>query len=521
MDLARLALGWALVWLLGAGALRRAYARPVHAAAMVPLDERVHPAWITGAGLVVGCLLLVLEMVLVSRVGLAFGMATVGAPLVVAVLALWLPELRSLRSPRRTLDRPANARNANRGARAPFAWAYGLLLAWLVVHALLLLGEVLQRPLYAWDAWTQWATKAKVWFALRHMVPFVDSGTWLAGGTSGYFDAAPHYPAMVPLWQVWSSVVLGRYDDTLMNLPWWLLAVALALALYGFLRSRGFSPLPALAGTWLIVSMPILEAHVALAGYADLPLATFLTCAVLAGLMALDTRSRVHASVAVVLALALPMIKNPGWAWLATLVPGIVVGLLPARGMRIAAAGWALAVLAALALSRFDANILNYHLHLQLQVPWRGLVEAYLSFGNWHLLFWLLPAVLVVAHAYLDARGIAPLTAVIVSGILFLLLGFSLTNAFAWVEDQSTVNRATLHLAPLIGVWMLLLMQRALAPIALARAEMRARTSDAQPSAMEVAASSEAAGEMAGASATRGDIAGASAQPLASAPGDA
>jgi hypothetical protein len=25
-----------------------------------------------------------------------------------------------------------------------------------------------------------------------------------------------------------------------------------------------------------------------------------------------------------------------------------------------------------------------------------------------------------------------------------------------WVEDQSTINRATLHLAPLIVVWMLL-----------------------------------------------------------------
>jgi hypothetical protein len=518
MDLARLALGWGLVWLLGAGALRRAYARPVHAGAMVPLDPRVHPAWMAGAGLVLGCLLLVLEMVLVSRLGLAFGVASIGVPLVVAVIALWLPDLRSLRSARRTVDPPASGHRAIRG---PVAWAYGLLLAWLVVHALLLLGEVLQRPLYAWDAWTQWATKAKVWFALRHMVPFLDAGTWLAGGTPGYFDAAPHYPAMVPLWQVWSSVVLGRYDDTLMNLPWWLLAVALALALYGFLRQRGFAPLAALVGTWLIVSMPILEAHVALAGYADLPLATFLTCAVLAGLMALDTRSRVHASVALVLALALPMIKNPGWAWLATLVPGIVVGLLPARGMRIAAAGWALAVLAALALSRFDANILNYHLHLQLQVPWHGLVEAYLSFGNWHLLFWLLPAVLLVAHASLDARGIAPLTAVIVSGVLFLLLGFSLTNAFAWVEDQSTVNRATLHLAPLIGVWMLLLMQRALAPAALAGAEIRARTADPLASPLEAAASGEARGETAGASTARADIAGASARPLASAPGEA
>ena len=42
-----------------------------------------------------------------------------------------------------------------------------------------------------------------------------------------------------------------------------------------------------------------------------------------------------------------------------------------------------------------------------------------------------------------------------------LLLGFSLTSAAIWVEDQSTVNRATLHLAPLLGVWLLLLMHRA------------------------------------------------------------
>ena len=38
---------------------------------------------------------------------------------------------------------------------------------------------------------------------------------------------------------------------------------------------------------------------------------------------------------------------------------------------------------------------------------------------------------------------------------MFLFVGLAFTNAFLWVEDQSTVNRATLHLAPLIVVWML------------------------------------------------------------------
>ena len=44
---------------------------------------------------------------------------------------------------------------------------------------------------------------------------------------------------------------------------------------------------------------------------------------------------------------------------------------------------------------------------------------------------------------------------------MFLFVGFAFTNAGAWVEDQSTVNRATLHLAPLIVVWMFVTLRAA------------------------------------------------------------
>jgi hypothetical protein len=274
--------------------------------------------------------------------------------------------------------------------------------------------------------------------------------------------AAPHYPATVPLWHVWTSRALGRWDDALMNVPCGMLWVALALALYGFFRAQRFAPLFAQIGTWMIVSMPILDAHAALAGYADLPVACYFTVGTLAGLMAIETRSAAHACVAVLLLAALPLIKLPGWIWLATLLPGLAAGLIPRQGLRIAALGWIAAVVVVVLLSRFDTTVFNYHLHLQLRVPWHGLVEAYLSFANWHVLFWLTPAVLLVARRWITAPDIAPLTAVIVSGALFLMLGFSLTSAWIWVEDQSTVNRATLHLAPLLAVWLLLLMHRAL-----------------------------------------------------------
>ena len=213
----------------------------------------------------------------------------------------------------------------------------------------------------------------------------------------------------------------------------------------------------------MIVSMPIVEVHMALAGYADLPVAAYLAAAGLAGLRAVRGRSIGDLVLAVVFMAALPMIKNPGWVWMGTLLAGAVVVLLPRRGLQVVVAMWAAAVALAAVLGRYDTMVLGYRLHFDLRVPWHGLLEAYLNFANWHLLFWLVLPILLATRRFVIARELAPLTAVIGSGALFLLLGFSLSSASIWVEDQSTVNRATLHLAPLLGVWLVLLVDRALA----------------------------------------------------------
>ena len=110
-----------------------------------------------------------------------------------------------------------------------------VLVAWLALRFVTLLLDVVWTPLYPWDAWIQWATKARVWYSLGQIVPFGRTEAWFAANGALWFDASPNYPATVPLWQVWSSVALGRWDDALMNLPWWLVAVALAIAIYGAL----------------------------------------------------------------------------------------------------------------------------------------------------------------------------------------------------------------------------------------------------------------------------------------------
>jgi len=451
MHIIALWIGWLLAWALGIAALLALY-RPSTA-----LARPGGIAVIAGCGWFVGQFFVTLWMRLLAIAHVPFGTVPIGAPLVsLTAIAAWIAWRRhghaSLRHVGPALRARPNADVANEHRVLWFA-----LLGWLALRFGLLLIEVLRRPLYPWDAWTQWATKARVWYDLRTIVPFGGESAWLAAPVGSlYYDAAPNYPGTVPLTQVWSATLLGRWDDALINLPWWLTAVAFGFALYGFLRQARMGALAALLGTWLALSLPILDAHVALAGYADLAMSTYLTLTALSSLRFVRTRDWADLVLALVLAAACVVIKNPGKVWLLVLIPGILVAWLPRYGLRIAAACFAVASIGALVLTRIGLTLLGYHLQLDFDMPWNGLSEAYFTFANWHLLFYGALAVALLGWRHLLSRELAPLTIIVAAGAAFLLFGFAFTNARVWVEDQSTVNRATLHLAPLIVVWMLM-----------------------------------------------------------------
>lgn len=453
MDVLVLLAGFAVPWALGAAVL-----------GMLPGDRGAGSgAWLAGCAWFVGVFLLAAWIRLIDLAGLPLGITAIGLPLLAVTggllgFALWRRTLRV------SALRPALQLATGRELHGWLRIAWFALLGWLALRFALLLIEVLLRPLYPWDAWTQWGTKAKVWFELRSMSPFVAAGQWLqAPDASVYFDAAPHYPATVPLLQLWSALLIGRWDDALVNLPWWLTGVAFGLALYGALVQRGFAPLPALTGTWLVLSLPILNVHVALAGYADLAMASYFTLAVLATHRWIETRCWPDAALALLLAAACVTIKNPGKVWVLMLLPGLIVALAPRYGFRIVGAGFALAVLSVIVLARTQIRLLGYTLQEEFRMPWSSLADAYLLFGNWNLLWYGVLATVLVGWRQVLAREIAPLTVTVAGGVLFLLFGFAFTNAGAWVEDQSTVNRATLHLAPLALIWTMLVVRAWLA----------------------------------------------------------
>ena len=131
------------------------------------------------------------------------------------------------------------------------------------------------------------------------------------------------------------------------------------------------------------------------------------------------------------------------------------MAFLPRYGKKLVAAGFAVVLFALLVLARTNPVILNYRLHLDFAPEWGALADSYFLLGNWHLLWYGALAAALLGWRQLMSPRVAPLTMVIAAGGFFLFVVFAFTNARAWVADQTTVNRATLHLAPLVVVWML------------------------------------------------------------------
>jgi hypothetical protein len=402
-----------------------------------------------GYAYVVGALLLTFWMRALSIAGLRFGGVSIGLPLLAIAIALFV---LAMRHGRVSL---ASTRAALAGLAAPLLphWQrviWIVLMISLVLHFAFMAAEVAWRPLYPWDAWVQWATKARVWYELGHLAPFVRADVWLAGAGGAYFDASPNYPATVPLLQVWTCVVLGRWDDSAMNWPWLAILLALASAMYGALRGEGATPLLALFGAYLLASLPLVDAHVALAGYADLPMGAVYAMAAMAFYRWARRRDWRDAAVCMLLTIACPLIKTPGWIWAATLIPGVVIVLLPRRGLRIVGAAFALVAIALLALARMQPTIAGYQLHLNFAPAWAQLIKSYYLMGNWNLLWYAVLALAAFGWRQLKEPSLLPLTMVAAAGMAFLFFVFAFTEAAVWMADLTTANRATLHIVPLL-----------------------------------------------------------------------
>jgi glucan phosphoethanolaminetransferase (alkaline phosphatase superfamily) len=253
------------------------------------------------------------------------------------------------------------------------------------------------------------------------------------------------------------ALCAGQWDDTLINLPWLAFALALGLGFYEQVRAAGAGPLFAMAASYALLSLPFLGVHVALPGYADLPLAVFIGLASFAFWRWSMERRSGQLVLALLLAASSPMIKTPGWIWLGLLVPALLPVVWGVRGWKALLGLGAVGATALFLMAHYHPRLLGYELHTNFHPVGQALLETTLVFSNWHLLWLGAPLLVLVSWRDLAKPPVAALTAYLGGGLAFLLVVFFFSNAALWVADFSTVNRALLHLAPTLVFYCALL----------------------------------------------------------------
>jgi hypothetical protein len=208
-------------------------------------------------------------------------------------------------------------------------------------------------------------------------------------------------------------------------------------------------------------SLPLINVHVALAGYADLWIATLLAFACLAWIRGLESGQRGQFVLAGLFAVMLPLVKLEGGIWLVILGGAMLYARMPPRFRRVAlmlapiiASGIVVAYLLrwpliAPALDRIglsaDTDVLLDHAPAVIGAAAAGLFAQY----NWHL-FWFAVALTLLVRLP-ELRQSAPLRALglfLLLGCAFLFALFVLTPAGKWAESYTAVNRLSLQIVP-------------------------------------------------------------------------
>jgi hypothetical protein len=406
-----------------------------------------------GAGWIVGALLCGLFMRSLAADDLSTGLFRIGTCATVLGATGWLVGwyLRG-HVPLAALPRATRAE----------AVATALLLAVLAARAWLFASDIALHPTLPWDAWAVWSAKAKAWVMTGHAAPYVSFDTWLSQPDADVRTAAAwNYPELLPWTLTWFATYVG-WVEPWVNAAWLGLWAGLLLAHYGQWRDLGLSRLHALAGVYLLGSLPLLDAHVALGGYADLWVGALMSLATHAWLGWRETHERRQLAIVALLAALLPMIKLEGAIWSIVLAAATLFGVLP-RGLRtkrffIGAVAAALILALSITLSMPWVAVARRYVQDSAAVDLRqagqslrAVANALWGQWNWNMLWFVLPAASIWMRAqWRNSSAVRRLVAFVAVPVLLVVGLFVFTSAARYAQSYSAVNRLLLQLAPML-----------------------------------------------------------------------
>lgn len=332
--------------------------------------------------------------------------------------------------------------------------------------------EVLLRPVYAWDAWYYWSYRARAFFEQGHADAFVPFNAFWHSDPEGYLQTFRH-PSLVSVIQLWPALALGRWHETLVNLPWFLTGPALGLAIFGQLRRLGLGVLPGTLAVYLTLSVPLLGVHVGLGGYADIWMVAAFGVAALSMLALLQESRWQEWLVFLALIALMPFIKQAGILFAVPFLLALVFGWMrPLQGLLLAVLAACVLVVAVAVfgldfwipgLGRVFLDSDGLHLPrggvVAFDPQWSIFLGRLFVEASWHLLFLLGVLLLVIgipaAWGHRLFRGLWILVAAI--GVMTFVV-YGATLQADRLVDGTGFGRHLLPLVPVLAAWFGLLL---------------------------------------------------------------
>ncbi len=339
-----------------------------------------------------------------------------------------------------------------------------LLIAWVGVKLLSVFLETWLNPIFAWDAWANWSTGAKLFYYSKSLLLDAPPQDFFARGAVLRITS---YPLHNPLMQVWMSLWAGSFDEVLVKFwsPVYLLSLAISFYLAA---SREIPRLAALGILLLFLSSPLLSLH-AIEVYSDLPLGVCLFLASLSFLNAMRGKPVFLILLALFSAEAI-FTKDEALFFVAPLILSALVFVWRAADTASHRRKQVVSSIAPLVLvAPWYVFKLSHHLglgadtiHLQFafhpEIIGPAVIQV-LSLANFNLFFVFLP-ILVIASGRPTREFLHLCTPVVCYALFFLMLYLFTTDYYDHFNRGTVFSRNLLTYYPAIALLAVLSMKR-------------------------------------------------------------
>lgn len=449
LSVVGLAISLLLPWLLGTLVI-----------SLTPSQRPRPVTLVLGHGYLIGLIV----MSLLVRGFSATGIALEFWPLATCLAALSAGAMYRLIRARNTAIQWRNAAAA--GLRSPVpAWVTVVTVVLCLLIGLrfyLIAQEVLLRPLFPWDAWDSWAPRT---------IQFFDNQALSAELASmkrphGLFASIVH---------LWSMLGANSHQSPLANFPWVMCLAALCLALHGHLVQQGVRPLLALVACYMLSSMPFVNLHTLLAGYADIWLTLVFSLGVLSIVSFQRERDIVWPALTLLYALICVQTKFAGVGLAVILIACQLYVCISSVRARLTVALLAIAVISAAAVA-----VLTGFLTLALQLPWLGtlqvsageliigdvwrrsvspasiagpLNQVFWVYANWHLLVVVTLGTIAACFATRRWSALARPELLAITLTLLYSFGYHVVVASRSALDHTSLSRSLIYITAITIAW--------------------------------------------------------------------